>query len=207
MVYCFRDIEKVTIPDSIKIIKGYAFQSCSQLVEVEISPNSNLQIIEDSAFEFVPIQKFTILPHLTEIGPSAFADSKIQTIEIPPNSKLHTIGRRAFENTLIEKFTIPPHLTVLSACIFYGCKNLKTVDIPSDSELQTIENGVFFDSPLESLTIPSNCVKFYEEWGDGANQLNNIKIDNKNPLFSVYENKLIIGKSSIESKTYDEIVF
>lgn len=207
LVYCFRHIEKVTIPDSIKIIKGYAFQDCNQLVEVEISPNSNLQIIEDNAFELVPIQKFTILPHLTEIGPSAFADSKIQTIEIPPNSKLHTIGNNAFENTLIERFTIPPHLTTLSACMFYGCKNLKTIDVPSDSELQIIKKEAFYDSPLESLTIPSNFVKFCEEWGDGANQLNNIKIDNKNPLFLVYENKLIIGKSSIESKTYDEIVF
>ena len=79
LLFACRDIQEISIPSNIKIISSYAFENCNNLRKVEISPNSNLQII----------------------GPHAFTDSNIESIFIP--SKVSIICTEAFVRCYNQK--------------------------------------------------------------------------------------------------------
>lgn len=127
LVFCERDIEKVTIPIFIKKIDSFAFQYCERLKEVEILPNSDLEIIDIHAFNRSSIEKFTVPPHLTLICEGAFSNSKICMFEIPENSELKTIEKEAFTNSSIESFTFSPHITQISESLFQYCGNIQSI--------------------------------------------------------------------------------
>ena len=50
LIFAERDIKNATIPSFIKIIGPYAFNFCTNLEKVEISNDSELEIIEKYAF-------------------------------------------------------------------------------------------------------------------------------------------------------------
>lgn len=82
-----------------------------------------------------------------------------------------------------------------------------TIQFSDDSELKMIESESFDGSIIESITIPPKLKEFKEGWCINLNNLNIINISPMNPYFSVYEDKLIIGKKSIEQQNYDHLVF
>ena len=62
LVFSIRDVETVTIPDSVEIIKQFCFSDCKNLQKVEMSNNSKLRIIESNAFSGSSIECLTIPP-------------------------------------------------------------------------------------------------------------------------------------------------
>lgn len=80
---------KVTVPQSVKAIQKSAFCMCNNLRFVEFPENSQLQVIEEYAFESTAIQGISFPPHLSKIGPGLLLSSgSVQLIELDDNSDL-----------------------------------------------------------------------------------------------------------------------
>lgn len=80
---------KVTVPQSVKFIQKSAFCKCNNLRFVEFPENSQLQVIEEYAFESTTIQSISFPPHLSKIGLSLLLSSgSVQLIELDDNSEL-----------------------------------------------------------------------------------------------------------------------
>ena len=74
LVFCARDIEKVTIPDFIEHIDSCAFNRCAKLKIFEIPKDSKLKTIGMSAFYDSGLESFVIPSHVTQIGISSFSN-------------------------------------------------------------------------------------------------------------------------------------
>jgi len=104
-----RNVTHVRIDPSVKVVKGSAFNRCSQLVEVELCEG------------------------LQAIGPSAFSDCiSLKCIKGGIPSTVRVIDREAFlccEQLVEAKFR--EGLRTIAYCAFSGCKGLLCIEIPS----------------------------------------------------------------------------
>lgn len=145
---------------------------------------------------------------VTIISKNAFNFSKsIKTIEFATNSEICIIEKSAFFGSSIENIKIPPHLTIIDEFAFSLCFQLKNIDIPDNSELETIKQGAFSICSLENFTIPSKLVNLEVGWCDRSPRLTKISVSSKNPLYSFYEDKYVLKKSSIEKENFDILAF
>ena len=104
----------IIIPSFIKTIGPYSFCNCNNLISVEFAKNSELQIIEKSAFVKSSIQRISLPKSLKKIRSEAFGWCKnFKTIEIPEDSELVSIEQKAFCFSIVDKIFIPPKLEEL----------------------------------------------------------------------------------------------
>ena len=85
--------------------------------------------------------------------------------------------------------------------------DIKSIKFTPDSKIQTIEEKAFILSSIESIMIPSNLINLKEGWCTLAHFLTKIELSSNNPRYSILDDKMIIGKSSIEKENYDVLVF
>lgn len=91
---------------------------------------------------------------------------------------------------------------------FFLNKKIKSIQFPIDSELQSIEEFSFAGSSLESITIPSSVVELKDGWCIGTYKLTDVTIIPSNEQnVCYYDDKLILGKSDINSDNYDVLIF
>ena len=126
----FKQLQEVTIADTVTTIGSCAFLSCTSLETVDIP--ASVKTIEDNAFAGCKkLSTVTLHEGLTTIGPVAFEGcEKLNKIEIPES--VTAIGEMAFSN----------------------CKSLTTIQIPSG--VTTIEAYTFQNSGLTDITIPDS---------------------------------------------------
>lgn len=144
LVFCPRDVVKLTLPDFVEIIGPFAFNNCEKIGEIIISNESKLRIIEESSFCNSKIKSIYFSPHLTKICEKAFYNCNfLKDIQVDDNCELSFIGKNAFSNTSIESFKVPLNLTIIEESAFDSCIKLKQVEIPNNSKLQVIEKRAF----------------------------------------------------------------
>lgn len=139
-----------TIKANTKTIAGYAFQNCTQLIEISIP--DGIKRIEDDTFDGCSaLQKVELPDGLLSIGYAAFYDcTSLQNIELP--NSVSNIGTYAFRGcTKLKEINIPPN--VVSITSFYGCSSLKKIILPEG--LHTIGTYAFERSGIEEVNIPS----------------------------------------------------
>ena len=98
-------------------------------------------------------------------------------------------------------------MTFIGEGTFKLCQNLNRFIVPTDSKLQTIEQEAFYRAEIESIEIPSSLVNLKNMWCINTIRLNDVKIMPENKRYTLYENKFIIGKSSLDKDVYDTLVF
>lgn len=171
-------ITKVTIPSTIKSIKGSAFFSCNSLKEVileegitevadsmfyncyqnfvSVSLPSTLKTVGIRAFRGCDELPSIVLPEgVTKIGDSAFHKcNKLKDMVIP--STVNEIGPSAFSAcSELEKVDIPEGVTSIGEWTFFGCQALRSASLPQS--LTEIGDYAFLYCPsLESIDIPEN---------------------------------------------------
>ena len=166
-----RNLEKVTIPDSVQRIGSGAFRS-SGLSKIDLP--SGLTSISPSTFAQAALTEITWPENLIEIGASAFTGCDFKQLNIPQS--VTTIGDRAFVLPYLESLTLPLSVThlgneVFKNCrkltsfhfsslpnlgelTFYGCKSLTDVVLPEGME--TLPFGTFYGcESLKSISLPS----------------------------------------------------
>ncbi|KAK8897379.1 hypothetical protein M9Y10_015325 [Tritrichomonas musculus] len=208
LVFAQRSVNNVTIPSFIKRICPHAFERCANIDTIEFPMDSELQAIEGYSFAYSSVKSLKIPSGLKRIGFHSFSGcKKLQTVEFLRNSELQVIERFAFAWSSIESISIPSNLTRICDHAFSGCEKFHSLEIPNDSRLETIENCAFSYTMIESLTIPSNLIELKDEWCHGLNNVNKIFIMPNNPRYMCIDDKIIVGKSSLEKSNYDELVF
>lgn len=202
-------ITNITIhPQLIKIGEKAFIDSCIKKIDIPI--NSQLQTIETGAFQGSYLESIYIPPLVTEISSNLFSFCHSLTkVKIPINSQIQTIRSKAFFCCgSLKKIWIPPHVTRICYASFAFCHSLHKIEIPWNSQLQVIESCAILYTQIESISIPSNIVELDECWCKATPKLNKIKIISRSEKNIVYyENKLLLGKSDLNSENYDVLHF
>lgn len=172
--FCYRDLKKVTISDSVTSIGTEAFANCSYLTSV-IIPNS-VTTIESRAFDgCISLTSIKIPDSVTTIKYQAFQDCKNLETVIIPNS-VTSIGACAFANCRsLESITIPNSVKSIDNCVFEDCVNLTSVVLPNS--LTVIAPSAFSNCiGLESIIIPNSVIEIGESAFFNCTSLTSIKI-------------------------------
>lgn len=122
-------------------------------------------------------------------------------------SIIRIIKKEVFSHSSIESIKLSPSLTQICERSFGTCIKLREFEIPCDSQLQTIEHCSLFSNKIEMINIPPSLIDFQEGWSCGLSKSAKIKVMPNNPRYSLFENKFLIGKSVIDQKNYDTLVY
>lgn len=168
-------VEKVTLPDSIKVISNNSFSRCTKLAYINIP--DGVTNIGDGAFSSCTSLKSIKIPDsVASLGIQAFAScSALDTIVIP--STLTSIGANAFRDTawlnarksekplvivnniLIDgtaasgSVTITDDIKSIGDMAFSNCLTLTDISIPEG--VTYIGESAFYQcSSLKSISIP-----------------------------------------------------
>ena len=116
------------IPDTVKILKTYAFKNCDKLESVSVPAS------------------------VTDIGIGAFYDcDALSTVNIPNSVK--TIGDDAFYSCdSIESVIVPASVTSIGTGAFFNCSSLSFITVDeSNTKYSNDENGVLFNKDKTEL--------------------------------------------------------
>lgn len=149
-------ITKVVLPDSLKVIEGYAFKGCSKLATVE--GGKNLISVGNYAFSATIIASID-LSNVTSFGDYAFKScTKLTSVIL--NDDLAVIPNYMFDGcSLLASIDLPANLTTLGFKAFNSCSALTSIVLPeklTHSDMTT-NSGSWFSScsKLASVTIKS----------------------------------------------------
>lgn len=119
-----KTLTEVSVPDSVTVIEGRAFEGCENLVSVRLPK------------------------YLKKLGFCAFAGCKsLRRIELPDQVK--SIEENLFDGCVsLEEVKLPQDAVVLQMDVFRGCRSLKEVVLPKF--LFQLDRGDFYG--CESLT-------------------------------------------------------
>lgn len=143
-------LERVFIPDNIKIIKDAAFFKCSEVSDIHIG-NSVIEIGNWAFCECQNLQQIALPDSVQRIGFASFKDC-IGLAQIKLSKHLKRLGYYSFSacNNL-EAIMLPDSLEYIGDGAFESCKSLKTIQVGLRSKLKNIND---FDM------ITRGCNKF-----------------------------------------------
>lgn len=115
--YCI-SITKITLPSTVKEIRGHTFSNCTDLSEINI-PNG-LEIIGEYAFASSKLEEIIIPNSVTKIGQWAFYQcSNLKDVYI--GDGIQVLDNYEFEAcSSLEKFVVGSGLTMISSNCFVG---------------------------------------------------------------------------------------
>ena len=149
-------LESVTLPDTIKEIRGQAFKNDKRLKEVKLP--SELEYLGGGAFYNCTSLTNIVLPDtLSFMGGETFKNAKsLKSVKL--SSRLTEIRGNTFENcSSLSKIDIPDTVTRIGGHAFHGCKSLISVTFTENSKLKEIGSSAFREcTALLSITLPKN---------------------------------------------------
>ncbi|HEU6645053.1 TPA: choline-binding protein PcpA, partial [Streptococcus pneumoniae] len=142
----------ITIPSSIKKIQKKGFHG-SKAKTIIFDKGSQLEKIEDRAFDFSELEEIELPASLEYIGTSAFSFSqKLKKLTFSSSSKLELISHEAFANlSNLEKLTLPKSVKTLGSNLFRLTTSLKHVDVEEGNESFASVDGVLFSKDKTQL--------------------------------------------------------
>lgn len=133
-------INSIDIPDSIRIIKNYAFYKCENLKSVVI-PDSVVEIGEDAFANCYNLEQVILPKNITEIPTRMFMGCDSLRDVVIPNS-VTSIGYSAFSScTSLRSIVIPDSVESIAEFAFSHCYYLTRVTL--GEKLEKIGVGAF----------------------------------------------------------------
>lgn len=161
-----QDITTVILPNSVKSIKSYAFQS-SNLTNITFG--TGLESIEEAAFSYCDnLTNITLPDSLKTLSKSAFEDCEgLEYVDI--GNGVTSVETDAFSRCKnLKTLIIGNSVKNIGRDAFYGCEKLESVVIPDSVE--TIGSAAFMDCDnLTSITIGKGIKKLgriFDYWDD-----------------------------------------
>lgn len=172
----FKNIEKVTLPATIKVINDAAFKDCTKLGRInlreEFEDTHETSTVELSigaeAFSNCQMLERIELNRTTSIGTGAFRNCTALEKAVFPNS-LKSIGESAFSGCVgIMDINLPYGIQALGDGAFSGCSKLEEIFFVPKSRITKIGTGTFSGcTKLRVIYIPSAVTEI------GANAFKN----------------------------------
>jgi hypothetical protein len=146
-------LKRIKIPSTVTIIGGFAFCSCCQLEELELS--EGIQTIRKSAFNNCESLKHISFPStIRSIGATAFTKTKsLLTINLPDG--MERIGSYAFFMGGLLTFRIPPLITTIPEGMVQRAESLFSVEL-SESVTYVASFALWDCYSLRNLAISPN---------------------------------------------------
>lgn len=120
-------LTSITIPESVTIITGTAFEGCERLESIDMP--DTVSRIESFAFLGTRLSDIKLSANLTRIEGYTFEDCFLSTIDIPDS--VTYIGTSAFKNcTYLKRVDLPEKLEKIDDEAFSGCTRLVDIKIP-----------------------------------------------------------------------------
>ncbi len=173
-----------TLPDSVKTIGQLAFaidaNAMSGLTSFEISNQSNLQFIGNSAFSNQQYLTTFKLPDSVEIiDDNAFYNTKLlQDFQISNTSQLKELHASVFDGSGITSFTLPASMEYLSNAAFSGASALTNVTFDDQSFANALEENqtLFADTfrnclSLREIHLPQHILNIERNAFNGCSNL------------------------------------
>ncbi len=158
------NVERITMPNTIKTIGAGAFYSCSSLRSIVISSGVT-KLMENTFRGCSSLTDVTLPNSLDFISSQVFYKcSSLSRIVIPPS--VTYLGDWAFANcSALTAITIPDGVTYVGKSLFYECEALERCTFSSASELTALNEWMFFSCkrlksfaiPVKVTYIPANC--------------------------------------------------
>ncbi len=162
-----------TIPSTVEIIEGGAFENCLSLKEIDFSQASNLKTIYFAVFndcDNLTTLDFTACSNLKDISKYAFAScDNLTTVNFSGATSLETMTAAfdSCDNLTTVNFSGATNLKNIGGVTFQCCNNLKTINFSKVINLKSIGQGTFSQCTNLTTIDLSDAVKL-EEIGEGA---------------------------------------
>ena len=159
-----KNLQSVTLPNTITTINTDAFYGCVKLGSVNLP--EGLQTIGTDAFYNCNLTSITIPSTVTSIGRRAFQGNATTSVTwLPADCSIQTSSDAPFykqQNSTITSFTFGPNVQTVPSYICYGMSQLDTIVLPpSVNALGTYAfayctNLKSINLPVAQKTIPAN---------------------------------------------------
>lgn len=183
----YKNLKKISIPNTIKNIEEYSFRGMTNLLEIEVydaGESSPVYVSDDGV-----LLRGSSSSDDYEIV--AFPGAKT-SYTIP--SYVTEIMNYAFYKSYITSITIPASITMIHANAFEGCRRLRSLTFVDGGADFEIGIQAFKDcTGLTTLALPSRLVQFHFDEASGPNSadmafvgctsLSSISIDDRSPIF------------------------
>ena len=173
-------LTSIEIPDSVTVIGGYVFKSCTNLESVKLGKNT--ATIGVNAFEGCTSLAKINLDSVVSIGDKAFMGcTALTSFNL---GKIENIGGWAFQDcTSLRTVVFPETLKKLvNADLFYGCTSLTEVELPDS--LTIIPNAMFIGcASLKEITIPVGIKNVFNYVFSGCDAMEAIYFEGNAPTF------------------------
>ena len=178
-------IERIHLPNSLKVIDMSAFTNLPKLSYINIP--RNVEIIKPTAFSGIcskldvdvqsPYFRFVdgMLIDVRENLLLAYLGND-SVLEIPKD--ITSIAYAAFAgNKFLRNVTIPNTVMRIDAFAFCSCQLLETVTFENDSPLTELESSLFFQCPsLQKVILPDSVAKILSSVFQGCSSLKEVKL-------------------------------
>lgn len=208
--------KKIIIPDTVKTIGQSAFAFCCFLEEVEFSSNSQLELIEQWAFQDCRSLKSITIPASVEtIMEMAFGNTNEKLDKFyEPYQGTKFDFTDTYSLTAVN-FADGSKLKLIDQWAFQGQEALKSITLPDS--LEKIGYGVFNHcTALTNINIPQNVNEIgafafqIDGWNYESGNISEITVDENNPNFKSVDGilfskdgKTIVAYPVAKSGKYD----
>lgn len=145
---------------------------------------------------------------ITSILPNSFKNiSNFFTVQFPSDSELKRIERYAFFYSNLLEIAIPSHVKFIGKNAFpYCCEKIVFSDQSEIEEMEINSITISF-CLLKEISIPSSIARLDAKFGYLFSDFNLKIIPMKTTNIIHYNNKYILGKSNINSNSFDVLLF
>lgn len=153
-----KKLESVTLGSGIRYIEMSTFSGCTALKTVEFSPNSQIGVLWDCAFQDCTSLERIVLPEGITLIRNGCFDGCASLKEIVLPSTLQRIAYRAFGNCpALETITLPEGLLAINRLSFQNDTALRQLNFPDS--LSYICRDAFEGCTALESTIPADFTR------------------------------------------------